>query len=74
MSVNLLSLSLDGLLLLLQPPAHLLLQPLASLLVLRHRRLHPAQLIQQLGGNANRKGMCVSERHVGYAIKVEQLQ
>lgn len=35
-------------LLLLQPPPHLLLQPLAVLLVVGHRRLHSAQLVQQL--------------------------
>lgn len=48
MSVNLLLLSLDGMLLLLQPLRHLLLQPLALLLVVGQRRLHSAQLIQQL--------------------------
>lgn len=48
---DLLPLSLDGLLVLLQPPAHLLLQPAVVLLVLRHGRLHPAQLVQQLEGD-----------------------
>ena len=47
-SANLLPLSLYGLLLLLQPPPHLLLKPLAAFLVLWHRRLHSAQLVQQL--------------------------
>lgn len=46
---DLLPLGLDGVLPLLQPPAHLLLQPLAALLVVGHGRLHPAQLVQQLG-------------------------
>lgn len=47
-SVNLLPLSLDGLLLLLQPPPHLLLQPVAALLVLGDRWLRSVQLVQQL--------------------------
>lgn len=50
-SANLLLLSPDGLLLLLQLPPHLLLEPLAALLVLWHRQPHIAQLVQQLVDN-----------------------
>lgn len=47
-SANLLSLGFDGVLFLLEPLGHLLLQPLALLLVVAHSRLHPAHLLQQL--------------------------
>lgn len=59
-SPNLLPLGPDGLLLLLQPPPHLLLQPEALLLLVRHGRLHPAQLVQQLGDDRARRRMFCS--------------
>lgn len=52
---NLLPLGPDGLLLLLQLPPHLLPQPLAALLLLRHRRLQAAQLVQQLADETARE-------------------